>query len=90
MDQLLHANYFPWNFIQYLIYQTECHGNSGFFFKFHGKGFLLKYVEKLHKIPWKIALWNSMGKKILTHCVENEHFTPPIPRPLLSAHLVIL
>ena len=32
---------------------------------------------------------NFSSSKILAHCVENEHFPPPIPRPLLSADLVI-
>jgi len=38
--------------MQYLIYQTEFHGNTEFF-KFHGKPFSWKYMEKPYKIPWK-------------------------------------
>ena len=33
---------------------------------------------------------NVSSSKILAHCTENEHFPPPVPRPLLSADLVIL
>ena len=55
MDQLFYGNYFPCNFMQYLIYQTEFHENSDFF------QILCKYMEKLYGIPWeKKPPWNSM------------------------------
>ena len=47
MDQLFYGNYFPCNFMQYLIYQTEFHENSDFF------QILCKYMEKLYGIPWE-------------------------------------
>lgn len=55
-------------FLQYLIYQTESHGNSESFSNsmekvFHGSTWQnsIKFHEK--RILWKKKLWNSMRKK---------------------------
>ena len=47
MDQLFRGNYFPCNFMQYAIYQTEFHEKIPW--------------KKLYEIPWEEKPpWNSM------------------------------